>query len=106
MRAGELDRLIKLKRVTSTTDPDTLEKIESVEVYASAVAAKVVFRSGNERFSDGLNIVERVAVIKLRYRSDIINSDIVEYESKDYSVEFIKPLGRRQGLELTCEQAP
>jgi SPP1 family predicted phage head-tail adaptor len=106
MRAGELNRLIKLKRVLTTTDPDTLEKIESGEVYASSVPATVVFRSGNERYSDGLNIIERVAVIKIRYRSDVKNSDIVEYEGKDYSVEFIKPLGRRQGLELTCEQAP
>lgn len=106
MRAGELNRLIDFLRYTVTQDPNTFEDIETESTLATKVPAKVVFRSGNEAYLRGVNIQSQVVLIQTRYRTDIKVTDLVKYEGNRFQIDFIKPLGKRQGLELTCSIAP
>jgi len=105
MRAGKLFHRITLLRRGITTDSEFLEDVETYSPYATDVPADKVDRSGNEGYYQGVNVPTQFTVFKIRYRSDVQELDRVNHSGKLYEIDFIKELGRREGLELSCRLA-
>jgi len=102
MRAGRLDRLIDLQRRSFIEDAEFKDEIETFSTYDTNVAAERMDRSGNENYFEGVNIPTRVTIYRIRYRDDVQELDRIVEDDKVYDIDYIKELGRREGLELTC----
>jgi SPP1 family predicted phage head-tail adaptor len=102
MRAGKLDRTIIVQAFSNTVLPDGTP----VEAWATlaTVRAQIVQASTDEFLashgeSDSLNVVFRV-----RWLAGVTTDHRVQYEGKNLNIREVKEIGRRQGLELRCEQ--
>lgn len=103
LRAGDLDRRVNLLREVRTPHPDTGELIASFTPYANAVPARVVRSPGREFLAGAQVVSERRAVFVIRWRSDVVVTDRVEFEGVQWNVVDVRELGRRVGLEVQAE---
>lgn len=103
MRAGKLDRIIDIQRLSRTVDDYGTE----TEAWApvATLRAQLVQSSTEEFMSSFGSSAETAAVFRIRYRDDLLTSDRVTYWGQSYDVKEIKELGRREGLDLRCVAA-
>lgn len=97
---GELDRRITIKVNTPGIDDTGGSKDSTSDL---TVWAKVEYKSGAERDTDGVIFSNANVNFIIRYRSVDLN-DWVEYDGKRYDIERIEELGRRQWLKLFCNE--
>lgn len=100
MRAGKLDRIIEVLRLSRTVD-DYGTETEAWTAVAT-VRAQLVQSSTEEFMNSFGSSAETAAVFRIRYRDDLLTSDRVTYRGQAYDVKEIKELGRREGLDLRC----
>lgn len=101
MRAGRLDRLITIERLTLSNTNGV--KTESWAALFSNLPATVVQQSGREAMQQGGGAAAEVdTVFTIRYLSGVLETDRVSWNSRKYDIKFIRQLGRRgmEGLEL------
>lgn len=98
MDAGKLDRRIILKHVTTAQDA-TGEPIRTKANYATIWAQRMEQRL-TEVFSAGADQAARTVVWRVRWRGDIVLSDVIESGGIDYEVTAIQELGRRDYFDL------
>lgn len=100
MRAGRLDRRIKILEETITTTP------EGAPSRAWAVVAmpwaEVIPVGGKERLQAPQTIAERTARFRIRYRPGVHESMRIEHDGMLWGITGIAEVGRREGLELTA----
>lgn len=103
MRAGSLDRRIRIERATVTPN-EFNEPVESWSTLATVWASKEDIRDG-ERWSAqevGAEITTRFLV---RYSSDVAGidpRDRIVFDGRIYGIVAVKERGRREGLEITA----
>jgi SPP1 family predicted phage head-tail adaptor len=101
MRAGRLDRRLELRhRVVASSDPNGQNKASWSSAYATVWARKIEV-SGREYFQAQTKDAESTVRFEIRYRDDVVATDRVLCEGKNY--ELIAPpseIGRREGLTL------
>lgn len=98
MRAGRLDRRVKIKSQTQTRDSyggltRTFQVIAELWAGALPVAGTRLFEAA--QFVDGAQIR-----FELRYREGLDKTMLIEHDGRDYQIIRIDEIGRRRGLYI------
>lgn len=98
MKPGTLDRRVTILRRALTRN----EHGEQVETYSelTTVWAQRLDVTAREAFTAQTTIAEGTAKFRMRYRSDLIYTDRLSCESKEYDIVQIAELGRREATEI------
>lgn len=102
MRAGDLDRRVRLERATETRDAYN-EPVLTWGVLAEVSAAYEPLSDG-ERFRASERASAAEARFRIRYSSlvaDLSSRDRLVFEGAVHEIDRVKPIGRREGLEIT-----
>lgn len=103
MQAGKLDRRVVLQRFTETRD----EYNEPVQTWATLATRSASFEplSDGERLRSGQVGATATARFVIRYSTavaDLDAKDRLTFDGDTYAILHVKPLGRREGLEITA----
>lgn len=99
MRAGKLDKLIRLQRFTSTVD----EFGTPVEAWSDLAELRAqVVQSSTEEFIRAGAESDTVIIFRTRFLNGVTTADRVVLAGDAYDVKELKEIGRRQGLEIRC----
>ncbi len=101
MRAGELDRKVRLERRT-TAQNDYGEPIETWVLIAEVWASRAVL-SGRELFDSDQIAAELMYKFRMYYRSDLDATCRIVYGGQNYDIQAVSELGRREGLEVIAQ---
>jgi len=101
MLAGPLDRRITLQ------SPSVLERGAAGDAPVVYTTVATVWASrrdlrGREVLAAGTTVAEGETTLVIRYRSDVRPSWRVVMDGRNYDIQSIAELGRRDGLELHC----
>ncbi len=100
MRAGNLDRIITIERVTTTVD-DYGMPVEGWATVAT-LRAELIQSSAQEFIRAYGATTDTIAIFRTRFLDGVTTADRVTYASRSYDVKEVKEIGRRAGLELRC----
>lgn len=100
MRAGNLDRIITIDRVTTVVD-DYGTPVEGWATVAT-LRAELIQSSAQEFIRAYGATTDTIAIFRTRFLDGVTTADRVTYASRAYDVKEIKEIGRRAGLELRC----
>ncbi|WP_296435576.1 MULTISPECIES: head-tail adaptor protein [unclassified Rhizobium] len=98
MRAGKLDRLIKIE----SFDPNGVDDFgtpTATYIPLATLRAQVVQASTEEFIRNGAED-ETVIIFRTRWLAGVTTADRVVYEGGYFNLKEVKELGRRNGLEL------
>ncbi len=101
MRAGELDRKIRLERLTSTQN-DYGEPVESWVLIAEVWASRAQL-SGSEVFDSDQLAALATFEFRMYYRSDIDATCRIVYNNQNYDIKAVQELGRREGMKVIAQ---
>jgi head-tail adaptor len=103
MRAGRMDRIAGFyaKVKTPTLYGGTTDTWPTLTLNAWG---EVQFAGGDAILSNDEKFYSGVVFLKIRYRTDIVETMRVSMDSKWYSISYIEELGRREGLRLTLNR--
>lgn len=102
MRAGKLDRTIKIQTLASSVN-DYGTPIEDWSDLAT-VRAQIVQQSTDEFLRTYGETDSFAAVFRIRWLADVTTDCRVSHDGKYLNIREVKEIGRRQGLELRCEE--
>ena len=102
VNAGDLNKRIKIIKVTKSKDKDGYETVE--ETVVRAPWAKFSQTSGTELVKSDADMSEVKARFLIRWsRTKISRKMIVRYGGNDYQIEYINPYGdSKEYVELWC----
>lgn len=100
MRAGKLDRIIVIERVTTTVD-EYGTPIEGWTTIATVRAQRVKLSTEEYLRAFG-STAEAAAVFRIRHLDGLTLADRITCDGETFDLKGIEPLGRREGLELRC----
>ncbi|AMM83148.1 head-tail adaptor protein [Martelella sp. AD-3] len=100
MKAGRLDREIRLERYTETLDEYGAPRFAWTEI--DTVAAERIEGSTTAMLKDFGASDETVIVFRLRFLDGLTNADRLIHDGLIFKINQIKEIGRRKGLELRC----
>lgn len=103
MDAGRLDRRIAVRRATTTTDAFN----ESVFAWGTlaTVSARVEPVNDTEHWRAGETLASKLTRFTIRYSTTVANvdpRDRIQYGGREYDIQGVKELGRREFLEITA----
>lgn len=103
MRAGQLDREITIQEYSEGI-PDGYGN--SVPGYTDVATVRAqLIQSTIEEYQRAYGEGANTAVIfRIRWTDQVEASSQIVYGGKSFNVREIKELGRREGLELRCEE--
>lgn len=100
MRAGKLDRIITIERVTTTVD----EYGTPTEGWSTVATLRgELIQSSAQEFIRAYGATtDTIAIFRTRYLDGVTTADRVTYQGQPYDLKEVKEIGRREGLELRC----
>lgn len=101
MRAGELDRKVRLERFT-TAPNDYGEPIETWVLIAEVWASRAVL-SGREMYEGDRIAGEALYRFRMYYRSDLDTTCRIVYDGQNYDIKAVAEIGRREGLDVMAQ---
>ncbi|MEQ1405641.1 phage head closure protein [Neorhizobium sp. Rsf11] len=105
MRAGKLDRTIRIDQWQESPEPDEYGTVEPRFVPLTTLRAQVV-QSSTEEFIRAFGASdESVIVFRTRWLAGVTNADRIVYEGQDFNIKEVKEIGRHRGLELRTVRA-
>lgn len=100
MKAGKLDRIIVIQRVTTTVDEYGTPQ-EGWSTVATIRAQRVKLTT--EEFLRAFGSTsDAVAVFRIRHMDGLTLADRITCEGETFDLKSVEPIGRREGLELRC----
>jgi len=99
--SGRKDRVIELYHRDSGVDANG-SPVTTFTKFLTTFA-EVIWTSGSEALKFAQPVSQVSARFIIHFRSDILESDKIVFESKDWNVRAIKELGRRRELEIFAE---
>jgi SPP1 family predicted phage head-tail adaptor len=103
MRAGNLDRVIQLQRIATVTTDSYGAKSPSWTTFATLRAQKlsnaIIDREGARGDS-----TDNTITFRSRWLYGVTLECRVTYEGQQYKIMGLTELGRRVGLDITCER--
>lgn len=106
MQAGRLDRRVALAhRTLGTQAADGSYPDSGFTTYATVWAEKLD-QHGREFFAAAGTNAERTTRFRIRYRSDVLQTDRIVLDSLNYDIVQVSEIGRREGLEIFARSAP
>ncbi|WP_102960215.1 phage head closure protein [Mangrovicella endophytica] len=103
MRAGKLDRLITIDAYGPGVPDGGGGSIPSWTPIAT-LRAQIITLSTEEFLRSYGESSETAIVFRTRFVEGIQTSSRVTYDGRRFNIKEVKELGRRQGLELRCEE--
>ena len=100
MQAGKMDRRITLMRRTLTQNAQG-EQVPTWAAYDTVWAQKLD-GAGRESFVAQTVYADADFRFRIRYRSDVLQTDRAVFEGISYDILTTSEIGRREGLELFC----
>lgn len=98
--AGDLDRFVTLQRAHPVTNE--FGTTETVWTAMTTCRAQLVQAEASAKGDEaGLSAGETI-VLRMRWHPVTV-ADRVVFEAETYDITHIKQIGRRVGVELTCE---
>jgi SPP1 family predicted phage head-tail adaptor len=95
-----MDRRISLfHRSIAATDANG-SAVQSFPTAYATVWAEKIDAGGREFFAGDQEQGELAVRFKVRYRSDVLVTDRITFDSLSYNLSHIQELGRREGLML------
>lgn len=104
MRAGQLDRAIKLKE-PDVTGRDEWNNPIFVPGPVHEIRAEYTPVSDAEKVAANEVIANLVGRFRIRWSEKVRNVNplwSIEYEGRDYDISGTKEIGRRRGIEITA----
>lgn len=102
MRAGKLDRTIKLQSFSSTVD-DYGTPVETWTDFATLRAQ--IIQASTEEYLRGYGETDALVVIfRIRWLAGVTAAHRVHYDGRNLNIREVKEIGRRRGLDLRCEE--
>ncbi|MEH2517553.1 head-tail adaptor [Bradyrhizobium sp. AZCC 1610] len=102
MRAGTLDRVIEIQ--TRTTGLDLYGTPMDVWNTAAAVRAQMLQYDTSNR--EGVHTATDTTItFRIYWIEGVTLESHVLYEGHAYKIQKIREIGRRAGLDITCERA-
>lgn len=103
LKAGAMDRRIVVEKPTITQDA-LGGRVEAWQEVCQTWA-EIVPQSVRARYDGAVESSERKVIFRVRYISDIKETQRVRYEDKTYQIIGLQELGRREGLEILAVSA-
>lgn len=102
IRAGKLEHLIAVERVSAVTGASGI--VTETWTPIATRLAEIVDAATEEhvRGERGVSTESKIA-FRLYYVEGVTPADRVVFDGQAFDIKVIKEIGRRQGLELTCE---
>ena len=98
MRAGILDRRIVIEKNTPTQDQ--FGDLTNDWNEFATVWARVAPVTGNEKFVSDQATAASDTLFRIRHLSGLDESMRIVYESKNYDIQNILPIARREGFNI------
>ncbi|PZU23797.1 MAG: head-tail adaptor protein [Shinella sp.] len=99
MRAGKLDRTIRIDAYSSGT-PDDYGTVTAGWTALATLRAQIVQASTEEFIRAYGASDEEVIIFRTRFLDGVTNADRIHYDGGDFNIKEVKEIGRRKGLEL------
>lgn len=103
MRAGKLDRIIQIQEYTRT---GTTPGGAPILGWADFITVRAqLLQASTEEYLRGYGETEaKVVIFRIRWLDGLTVKHRVHYESKLLEIKEIKEIGRRNGLEVRCDE--
>ena len=102
MRAGNLDRVITIQRRTTGIDLYGTP-IETWTDYAT-IRGQLLKNATDDREGQRGHTTDILLNFRIRFVASLSLNDRLLYQGQQYQVTQISEIGRRVGMDLTCER--
>lgn len=102
MRAGNLDRVVQLQRPTTSLDLYGTP-IETWTTFAT-MRSQLLQHATDDKEGQRGHTSDVVRAFRVRWIDGVSLENRISYDGQQYQITQIKELGRRRGLDLTCER--
>lgn len=102
MRAGNLDRVIEIQR--RTTGLDLYGTPTETWTPVATLRAQLLQHATDDKEGQRGHTTDVVRTFRTRWLDGVTLENRVSYDGQQYQISQIKELGRRRGLDLTCER--
>jgi head-tail adaptor len=103
MRAGRLDRKVVFYAL-STSRGDFGEAVETWPTATITTWAEITYAGGDAILSNDEKFYTGTLFLRVRYRSEIVETMRVLIDSEWYRIIYIQRLGRKEGLQITVQK--
>jgi head-tail adaptor len=104
MMAGRLDRKVifyaKVKTASSTFGGTT----DTWPTATITTWGEILYGGGSQVLSNEEKFYSGILILRVRYRSTIVETMRVKIDSDWYSINYIERLGRKEGLKIMLEK--
>ena len=101
LRAGDLDRSIIIERAVETVSASGA--VTSTYLPVTVMRAKLLTISTTDILRNAGGISEQAMVFQTRWIDGVTLADRITYGGVPLAIKAIREIGRRVGLEFTCE---
>lgn len=102
MRAGCLDRLIEIQR--RTTGLDLYGTVIDAWTTFATMRAQLLKNATDDREGARGRTTDAVLTFRMYYFASLSLNDRLLYEGAQYEITGITEIGRRVGLDVTCQR--
>jgi SPP1 family predicted phage head-tail adaptor len=102
MRAGNLDRVIQIQRSTTALDMNGAP-MRAWTLVATMRAQKLGNTISDREGARG-DTTDNVITFRMRWIDGVTPENRVTYQDQPFKIMTIKEIGRRVGLDITCER--
>jgi SPP1 family predicted phage head-tail adaptor len=102
MRAGNLDRVIQIQR--RFTALDLYGAPIDVWITFATMRAQKLENAINDREGARGDTTDNVITFRMRWLDGVTLEQRVSYQDQPFKIMTIKEIGRRVGLDVTCER--
>lgn len=101
MRAGKLDRVIRLQRLEEGEPDWSGHTPVAWKVYATLRAQ--ILQASTDEFLRYDSITSAATIVfRTRFVEDVSTADLLVYDGIGHNIRELKEIGRRRGLEIRC----
>lgn len=102
MRAGNLDRLIEIQRRGTGLDLYGTP-VETWTTFAT-MRAQLLKNATDDREGERGHTTDAVLTFRMYYFASLSLNDRLLYEGQQYNITGLTEIGRRAGMDVTCEK--
>jgi SPP1 family predicted phage head-tail adaptor len=102
MRAGNLDRIIEIQRRTTGLDLYGTP-VETWTTFAT-MRAQLLKNATDDREGARGHTTDAVLTFRMYYFASLSLNDRLLYEDQQYEIAGISEIGRRAGMDVTCQR--
>jgi SPP1 family predicted phage head-tail adaptor len=102
MRSGNLDRVIQIQR--PSTALDMYGAPTTAWALVATMRAEKLENAVTDREGARGDTTDNVITFRMRWMDGVTLESRVTYQDQPFTIKTIKEIGRRVGLDITCER--